>query len=764
MLGPKTRWVSLLPLGVALAGLVIFHRAVAPHDPPGAWLVWRYLSVIAQASVFAASALCGGFFLSSALRLSAPLRERLVLSFALGVLAWGLVIVGVGLIGALGRATFFAIPLLFFGVGGLPLVSTLRRAFRLSRRFVPRRRGVFARWSAGFGLIGVALIYLKVLTPTNVTYDARWYHLPLAEQYAVTGQIFRLDDGFFNGAMPHFASYLYTWAFSSPFGTLFERIELAAHLEFVLFLATLASLPALVDVLLPRPRLASSWVARFLFPGVLLYDSTLGVGADHALAFWAVPLFLALRRFWLRPTVTHGVLLGALAGAAEATKYHSFLLLVGPTAAIAARLVFSVVRKNRRAFIVPALVAGGVALAACSPHWLLNTIWHHNPVYPHLSGVFPSTPMAEGIEPHIAEADWQPKGTPFEKVKETLKATATFGFVAHDWPTLHGKRPVYGSLFLVALALVAFVTRRLQLLSLGLVTWAGVPLWYWSQHQDRYLQAIAPWCSVLVIVVFAGVWRRFSIVRPVLVGLVAFQLLHTLDLPTQPAHSTIATFLELASSSKETAPDDLMDSKFTMARADKLLPKDARVLVHEIHEHVGLQRRAVRDHVHRQGALAYSVLGDTGSVLEKLRELGVTHVLWEGSVVGRSDIGDDLVFHRFVQHAVSAKQPLNDGTWVGAITGTQTPKPQQVLVLTCTTEHVSPRQLQKDWHRFYFSKCDAPPPADIPALAASEDVVIVDTRRYPGRAPLEADFTLLFDRNGFNVWSRNPGRDRKSVV
>ena len=77
-------------------------------------------------------------------------------------------------------------------------------------------------------------------------------------------------------------------------------------------------------------------------------------------------------------------------------------------------------------------------------------------------------------------------------------------------------------------------------------------------------------------------------------------------------------------------------------------------------------------------------------------------------------------------------------------------------MLTCTTEHLSPKQLQIDWHRLYYSTCDAPPPADIAALAANEDVVIVDTRRYPGRAPLDGAFTLLFDRNGFNVWSRRP--------
>jgi hypothetical protein len=491
--------------------------------------VWRYLAIISLAGIWAASALSGGFFLSSLIGLKhVSFRERLVVSFALGVLSWGLLIVAVGLVGVLGKVTFFAIPLLMFCVGGIPLVRALRCARRLRARLQTTRLSLLTQVFAVFGLISVAIIYFKLLTPQNATYDARWYHLPMAEQYAVTGHVFRFDEGWFNGAMPHFASYLSTWAFLSPFGELFDRITLVAHLEFVLFVATLLSIPVLVDRLLPRPRLASAWVARFLFPGVMLYDSSLGSGADHALAFWGIPLFLALLRFWRRSTMTHGVLLGAFAGAAEATKYHSFFLLTGPALAVAARMVFSLVRPKRRDFLQPALLAGAIALAVSSPHWLLNSIWHHNPVYPYLANVFASQPMVEGIEPRITEADWQPKGTLPEKLKQTLQGTATFGLVAHDWEPLHGRRPVFGSLFLVAMALLLFVARRGPLFGLGLAAWAGVPLWFWSQHQDRYLQAIAPWCSVFVIVILVGVWRRFVLARPVVTALVAFQVLHAI--------------------------------------------------------------------------------------------------------------------------------------------------------------------------------------------------------------------------------------------
>lgn len=758
-----SRWSGVVPAAVGLVALYAFYRAVAPHDPPGGWLIWRTLRVLFFASVWAGSALSGGHFLFRRLGLRRPLREGLVLSFALGVAGWALLIVAVGLVGLLGTVTFVAMPLAMFGLGGPALVTTLRRARRLLLRLPGRRRPLWVSLATGFGLLAVALVWVQQLTPRSLMYDARWYHLPLAEQYAAAGRVFRLDEGWFNGAMPHLASYLQTWPFLLPFGSLFDRIQLAQHLELAVFLATLASLPALVDVLLPRPRLRAAWVARFLFPGVLLYDSTLGGGADHVLAFWAVPLALAFRAVWRAPTLRSGALFGVFAGAAALTKYQALFLLVGPALLLGGRLALALVRPTHRALVGPVGVAVAAALVVSSPHWALNALWHHNPVYPYLSNVFPSTPMAQGIEPHIAEAAWQPKGTTREKLLETAKATLRFGFEAHDWDTFHGKRPVFGSLFLVALALLAFTERRRAVLALGLSTWLAVPVWYWIQHQDRYLQALAPWCVVVVAVVFAGVWRRHAVARPVLLGLMGFQVLHTADLPVLPAHSILhahplSEVMALLASHDAAAPDRLIDEHFSVSRAAKLLPANAKVLVHEVHIHLGLGRPAIRDHIQRQGAIAYHVLGDTGSVVKQLTALGATHVLWKPTPMGLQLIGDDLVFLRFVQHAVVNVQPLGDGFSVGAISQGPPPAPLEVLVLSCATERLWPMRLQHDWHRLYYATCQTPPPVDLPALAAKEDVVIIDSRRYPGLAPPEADFALLFERNGFYVWSRKPGR------
>src|SRR5262249_28237605 len=141
----------------------------------------------------------------------------------------------------------------------------------------------------GWGVVCLAMIYLTIMTPENASFDARWYHLPMAEHYASLGAIRRFPEGWYPGAYPQLPSLLYTWAFSLPETALFDRVELAAHLEYTLFLATLAGVPIVVRCLVPHARASGAWTALFLFPSVFVYDSSLTAAGDHVLAFWAIP-------------------------------------------------------------------------------------------------------------------------------------------------------------------------------------------------------------------------------------------------------------------------------------------------------------------------------------------------------------------------------------------------------------------------------------------------------------------------------------------
>src|SRR5262249_33856973 len=129
------------------------------------------------------------------------------------------------------------------------------------------------------------------------------------------------------------------------------------------------------------------------------------------------------------------------------------------------------------------------------------------------------------------------EGTLVEKLIATAKAVAKFGFEAHDYGSFHGERPVYGALLLPSLALLPTVRARRAVLVLGAACLLGVAAWFWTYHEDRYLQALTPWCAACVIAIFACAWRELKLVRPMLALLVALQLLACADIYFLPTHA-----------------------------------------------------------------------------------------------------------------------------------------------------------------------------------------------------------------------------------
>ena len=196
------------------------------------------------------------------------------------------------------------------------------------------------------------------------------------------------ESGSFLGSVPQVATYIYTWAFLLPGAGLFGHVELAAHVELVIFLATLASLPLLVTWVASGRRIAASWSALFLFPGIFVYDANLNGGADHILAFWTIPFVLALRRFWRTPDRRWGVLVAVLAGAAVMTKYQAMYVVIPGVALWMGRALTTALRAPapaaRREAWIAIGCAAAVGVAVTAPMWLKNWIWYGNPVFPFL--------------------------------------------------------------------------------------------------------------------------------------------------------------------------------------------------------------------------------------------------------------------------------------------------------------------------------------------------------------------------------------------
>ncbi len=685
---------SLLFLVAAYYAGKYFLQKVDPHYPAKEWLFFVYAKLWAYCLLFAGGCFAAGQLAMRALRVPAlPLRERLVLTSALGVFTFFFATFVGGLLGILRGWFAVALPLVFMAAAAPSLYRDGRRVLRKVR--ARRARGVSPRpWSQTpvmlFGAFGVALVYYAILTPKNLAFDAHFYHMGIAQQYATEHAIRPFGEGWMPAALPHLASVLYAWAFCLPKLEMFERIVCAAHVEFVTFAFTLASIPTLVRYLAPRAPAAASWAAMFLFPGILVYDSGLSGAADHIAAFWAVPAWLAFRRAYRGLEPRASILLAACLSGAILTKYQAMYILAFPVAALIGRagwlLGAAAWRRfkrrepvSRSVWLAPVIGLGCAALAGLvltSPHWAKNWAFYGDPLFPYLNKYFPSArwvPDTAALFKDWSESqtkNWVTQGDTKTKLKEALTATFTFSFQPHDWPNFHGKVPVFGSLFTLSLAGLPFLKGTKRTWALSAATHLGVFVWFYTMHQDRYLQILVPWMAAVVASTIALAWRTGWLARAGVVGLVGLQIVWGGDAYLIPSHAMtksapITTTNELLSMGYKKRYEQrfkLTGALFELG-ASKELPKDARVLLHENNPRLGLWRPVLSDIAGWQFALRYELFATPGALDDKLRALGVTHVVSRAKKSRGIDcLGADLRFFDYLEHDAKVLKRSGDMT------------------------------------------------------------------------------------------------------
>ena len=396
----RSLWFTLVTLvgaGIILATGHFFY-------PIQEWLFWRYFGYWAACLVWAYA--CTGFgyvALRKIVRVQMPALELLTCAFALGMASFAISMCLAGFLQLYKTALFFALPLLFLAIGGRPLTAFLHRRLAFGKGSL--LAGARLSWSQvgllGFGVFGLLLIYIGVVTPETVQFDARWKHLALAEDFVAYGGIHRFPEGWVFATRPHLASWLYVWAFLSS-DLLFDKIVLSQHLEFTVFLFTAwIAVPALVRRLVPDANPSLVWVARFLYPGVWLYDSSLSAGADHIGAALAIPMLLLGWRAWRRLDPRYVLLLSLVMASAFMVKETLAAMLVPlPALAVAIRIVQFTIAKargrlaadvHRKWWTVP-FVAIAAVLVWSAPHWARNLVWYGDPLYPILFRHFDSRP------------------------------------------------------------------------------------------------------------------------------------------------------------------------------------------------------------------------------------------------------------------------------------------------------------------------------------------------------------------------------------
>jgi hypothetical protein len=676
-------------LAVLVGGAIILGAVGHAHYPIQHWLFWRFAAYWLISALWAFSCLSAGYWvLRKWCGPSLSAAEFLLASFAVGVLVFFLVMFAGGLVHVFSPGFALAWPVVACLAGGRHAFRYVRRMARvtLAPKFIAPERLVIG----GFGVLGVAMVYFTIIPPENVGFDARWYHLPIAEHFVAARGVVPFLEGWYQGTYPHLASIVYTWAFLLPGTELLDRILLAAHLEFFIFIVTLGSIPLLVRKLVGGPLLRwESFAALFLFPTVLLYDGSLFVAADHVLAFWAIPIYLSLLRSlraltWRRLAVTSALLAGALL-----TKYQAVYFLA-PCACAVLVAWFRATRSGRgreATFAIGAATALGLALTA--PHWLFNWFWYGDPLYPLLHAYLPSRPFSDGtarqLDTFLGTKMWVPEGSTFSKLAEAARALFTFSFEPHDWPTYHGAVPVFGSLFTILSVIVLFLPAARRVAPLVGATLMGIGIWFLTSHQDRYLQALIPWMAGATYALAYLVHRQLPSLRAALWLLVGLQVVWGGDVYFMPSNdqshevdrpSPIKAAVDFLSAGYKGRYEDRLHPFPPWESIGASLPHDAKVLLHERYLRLGLGRMAASDLPGWQGGISYVELGDSRKIAERLRGFGITHVLWETATSHELDsVASDVAFFRFATQWT--EEPKTIGPFTVAVLAPHVPSAEE---------------------------------------------------------------------------------------
>lgn len=796
---PRPSWRSLVVFGLLLAAAGFFAQYVHGHYPIDEWLFWRYATYWVATGTFLAGAIgVGHLTVVRGFGLRLPLHEAIVAALAVGLLEFETAMLLVGIAQRFGSVAFFAVPLAFVAGGARGLVDLARRFRGVYRRRRPSL-DLLGVASIGFGALVLAMIYFVALTPENVQFDSRWKHMSLAEDWVAWGGLRRRDEGWVFSARPHMTSLLYSWAFLLPGARLFDKMLLCAHLELAIFaVTTLIGIPALVRRLVPRADPRVVWAARFLFPGVLLYDSSLSAGTDHIGALFGVPAVLCLFRAWreldLRPTLLLSLV---LAGGVLVKETIALMLVPFPVLAVCVRAAMLLVQRARgrgsalgarNAWRSP-LFAAGLALVATTPLWLENLIWYGDPLYPSLNRWFSPRPWSEDAAYRFRwgyqDAQmWAPERN-LEGLLETFQALFTYSFEPNNWKRFHRDVPVFGSLFTLLLVCLPFCrgTRRIW----ALVGWVHLAIfaWFSVHHQDRYLQGILPIMAAVTAAISILIWRQHApLARPALALLVGLQLVWGGDVYFFQTHamarSPIKKVVDLLSAGFERKYEARFQVQGGFQAIGKLVPEDARLLLHETNINLGTGVTTVLDNPGWQYAIEYGKTDGPRGVHELLARMQVTHVFAKTEKSKGSDsVAGDIRFFDFLRRRGENPVSVNGGILVTVGAPPSGDFDDSVAVLSCgrdyrpglyevgdlATPPFGPRMKELPAPRE-----EADIPEDAAELVERAEYVVADTSCFDGPVPgLRERHTLLIKRAGsramraYELWARgkfDPARSR----
>jgi hypothetical protein len=596
-------------------------------------LMWFWELVLSAACVSAGHALLARLV---------PAGERsrfatLALSFPLGLVIFVLGMYLGGFLHLFSAAFAVIWPALMIAAG----LPAARGAFRRLRRDGFPGRVLQVGWLSAiawvFGLLVLGVLYLGVMTPAAINYDAAWIHLTTAQEYARVGHIIPFP-GNWEADVVHLGSVVNTWSFLVPgFPMPALHWMVALHTEMTVFIWTLVGTAAAIGWL-SRRRISGAWAFFFLFPGLFVYDSNMGGAADHFLALFTPALLLATgiatRRFAPRACV----LWGMIAGGAVMTKFQAIYAL-GPCGAwILASAARGLWRRRKGDAGAPSLRTVGrglgwmaaAALFVLSPHLGSNLVFHRNPLYPLMQNVFTaSRPTVKDASILMLSGfpDWHnlPPAAFGERLVEAVKMLATFSFVPH-YSYVEGL-PVFGSLFTLMLPLALLVGRARKLWIGCLVALGALFAWALTYWVDRNLQTFLPLLVAATGAVCVRLWELGWAARLGITALVGVQLFWSGGLYFSGSNRIGDAVTLLRTAMDGRAVEQLRGYRSEFVELGRSLPDNAKLLLHDSHGNLGIDRPIVLDWSGYQGLIDYRQFRSPADLAQRLTELGITHVI-----------------------------------------------------------------------------------------------------------------------------------------
>jgi len=372
------------------------------------------------------------------------------------------------------------------------------------------------------------------------------------------------------------------------------------------------------------------------------------------------------------------------------------MLLPVPVAVLAVRAVVIARRRElgparHNAWRGP-LAALAVGLGATSTFWLKNWIYYGDPIYPSLHRYLKLRPWtvdaADLFEYGYKEFQfWRPPHD-LQGFARTLAALFDFSFAPNDYASFHGAVPVFGSLFTLLLVCLPFLRRTGRIWGLAGAVHLAIFVWYWTHHQDRYLQTLVPWMAAVTASIVILLLRTNLPTRIALAGLVGLQIVWGGDVyfiqTHAMAHSPIKAALDLLSAGYERNYQARLHVPSWVAVGDAL-PQGARVLLHDNHVHLGIHASTVSDWGGWQFGISYGREKTPRDVYDLLTGMGVTHVAWDHGVSkGWDSLAGDLTFFYFATRVTVAPRAVG-GVTIGKMPSAPPAGPfdDTVLFLGC---------------------------------------------------------------------------------